>query len=95
VTLGGWQVGAWIVILTLLSEGALLFVAAQTGFIDGPRVLANMAMDSWIPHRFANLSERLVSQNGIMVMGFLLRCWCCIRGATSRSSSSCIRSTSS
>ena len=68
-TLGGWQVGAWIVILTLLSEGALLFVAAQTGFIDGPRVLANMAMDSWIPHRFANLSERLVSQNGIMVMG--------------------------
>ncbi|MGD1147191.1 MAG: APC family permease [Thermoanaerobaculaceae bacterium] len=68
-TLGGWQVGAWIVILTLLSEGALLFVAAQTGFIDGPRVLANMAMDSWVPHRFANLSERLVSQNGVLVMG--------------------------
>jgi len=68
-TLGGWHVGAWLVVLTLLSEGALLFVAAQTGFIDGPRVLANMAMDSWIPHRFANLSERLVSQNGIVVMG--------------------------
>lgn len=68
-TLGGWPVGAWLVIITLLSEGALLFVAAQTGFIDGPRVLANMAMDSWIPHRFANLSERLVSQNGLVVMG--------------------------
>jgi len=67
-TLGGWQVGAWLVIITLLSEGALLFVAAQTGFIDGPRVLANMAMDSWIPHRFANLSERLVSHNGVIVM---------------------------
>ncbi len=68
-TLGGWRVGAWLVIVTLVSEGALLFVAAQTGFIDGPRVLANMAMDSWIPHRFANLSERLVSQNGVLVMG--------------------------
>ncbi len=68
-TLGGWPIGAWLVIVTLLSEGALLFVAAQTGFIDGPRVLANMAMDSWVPHRFANLSERLVSQNGVLVMG--------------------------
>ncbi len=68
-SLGGWPAGQWLVILTLVSEGALLFVAAQTGFIDGPRVLANMAMDSWLPHRFANLSERLVSQNGVLVMG--------------------------
>ena len=29
--------------VTLLSEGALLFVAAQAGFVDGPRVMANMA----------------------------------------------------
>ncbi len=34
-------------------RSALLFVAAQTGFIDGPRVMANMAHDSWLPHRFA------------------------------------------
>ena len=65
---GDWQVGAWLVILTLVSEGALLFVAAQTGFIDGPRVLSNMALDSWVPHRFANLSERLVTQNGVILM---------------------------
>ncbi|HQT93947.1 MAG TPA: amino acid permease, partial [Thermoanaerobaculaceae bacterium] len=62
--LGGWPVGAWLVVITLVSEGALLFVAAQTGFIDGPRVLSNMAMDSWMPHAFANLSERLVTKNG-------------------------------
>jgi len=67
--IGGWQIGLWLVVLTLVSEGALLFVAAQTGFIDGPRVLGNMALDSWLPHRFANLSERLVSQNGVLVMG--------------------------
>src|SRR5262249_46044735 len=35
--------GPTIVAVTLLSEGALLVVAAQAGFIDGPRVLANMA----------------------------------------------------
>lgn len=68
-TLGGLHVGAWLVVLTLISEGALLFVAAQAGFIDGPRVLANMALDSWLPHRFANLSERLVTKHGILLMG--------------------------
>jgi hypothetical protein len=67
--LGGMPVGAWLVVVTLLSEGALLFVAAQTGFIDGPRVLSNMAVDSWVPHRFAQLSDRLVTKHGILIMG--------------------------
>jgi amino acid transporter len=55
--------------LTLVSEAALLLVAAQTGFLDGPRVLANLALDRWLPTRFANLSDRLVTQNGILWMG--------------------------
>ena len=55
--------------VTLFSEAMLLVVAAQAGFIDGPRVLANMAVDSWVPHRFAALSERLTTQNGILLMG--------------------------
>lgn len=55
--------------VTLISEAALLFVAAQTGFLDGPRVMANMAHDSWLPRRFTLLSDRLVSQNGILLMG--------------------------
>ncbi|MCC6574312.1 MAG: APC family permease [Planctomycetes bacterium] len=57
----------WVV--TMLSEGALLVVAAQAGFLDGPRVLANMALDKWVPSRFAALSERLTGQNGILLMG--------------------------
>jgi Amino acid permease len=57
------------VIATLISEAALLFVAAQTGFLDGPRVLANMALDRWVPTKFAALSDRLVTQNGILIMG--------------------------
>ncbi len=67
--LGGVDVGPAIVVITLVSEGALLFVAAQTGFIDGPRTLAVMAVDRWVPSRFAYLSERLVTQNGVLLMG--------------------------
>ncbi len=61
--------GPAFTVVTLVSEGALLVVAAQAGFIDGPRVLANMAMDSWMPRRFASLSERLTTHNGIVLIG--------------------------
>ena len=57
------------VLITLISEAALLFVAAQTGFIDGPRIMANMAIDHWFPKRFAALSDRLVTMNGVLLMG--------------------------
>lgn len=56
------------IIIALLTEATLLFVAAQAGFIDGPRVLANMALDQWIPTRFSVLSDRLVIQNGILIL---------------------------
>jgi hypothetical protein len=64
-----WWGGGTFVIVTLLAEGALLVVAAQAGFLDGPRVLANMAVDNWLPRRFAALSDRLTTQNGILLMG--------------------------
>jgi amino acid transporter len=65
----GWPMGHAIFLITMVSEGALLAVAAQTGFLGGPRVMANMAVDHWLPHRFTNLSERLVMKDGIWVMG--------------------------
>ncbi len=68
-TVAGAPIGRILVIVTLVSEGALLFAAAQTGFIDGPRILSNMAVDSWAPRRFAQLSDRLVTNNGIFLMG--------------------------
>ena len=66
---GGWPAGIFIAAIIIFSEGLLLFVAAQTGFIDGPRVMANMAVDSWFPKKFAALSERLTMRNGVLVMG--------------------------
>jgi len=68
IGLGSWS-GSTFVWITILFEALLLVVAAQAGFIGGPRLLANMAHDSWMPHWFANLSERLATHNGIMLMG--------------------------
>ncbi|HEU4345221.1 MAG TPA: APC family permease [Candidatus Binatia bacterium] len=58
-----------LVVVTLITEAAILLVAAQAGFIDGPRVLSNMALDSWVPHRFSHLSDHLVTRYGIWFMG--------------------------
>ncbi|MGC2520593.1 MAG: APC family permease [Burkholderiales bacterium] len=55
--------------LVLAFEAGLLFVASNTGFLGGPAVLANMAADSWVPHQFRYLSTRLVTINGILLMG--------------------------
>jgi amino acid transporter len=55
--------------LALTSAAALLLIGAQAGFIDGPRVLANMAIDRWMPTRFTALSDRFVTLNGVLVMG--------------------------
>ncbi|MEI8010186.1 MAG: APC family permease [Candidatus Nitrotoga sp.] len=64
---------AWIsdgtLALVLALEAGLLLVAANTGFLGGPAVMANMAADSWVPRQFLHLSSRLVTQNGVIVMG--------------------------
>ncbi len=72
--LSGWHVGGVnaghaAMVVTMLLEAALLFVAANTGYLGGPAVLANMAVDHWLPHRFSQLSDRLVTKNGILLMG--------------------------
>lgn len=69
-----WQIagqsitGPVMLIVQLLAAG-LLFVAANTGFLAGPNVLANMANDRWMPSFFSALSSRLVTKNGIVLMG--------------------------
>jgi hypothetical protein len=65
----GTLFAGWFVPLTLLTEGALLFVAAQAGYVSGPRALASMAVDSWVPRWFRRLSDRLVISNGILLVG--------------------------
>jgi amino acid transporter len=66
---GAWPLGGIIALITIFSEGALLMVGAQAGFIGGPRIMGNMAIDLWFPRRFAALSERLTMQDGVLLMG--------------------------
>jgi amino acid transporter len=67
--LGNSALGKVMLIITLALEAGLLFVAANTGFLGGPSVLANMAVDGWLPNRFRHLSTRLVIQNGVIFFG--------------------------
>jgi amino acid transporter len=63
-----WLGGAILGFILMLQAG-LLFVAGNTGLMCGPHLMANMATDSWIPHQFRYLSSRLVTKNGIFLMG--------------------------
>ena len=67
--------------VTLLLAMALLLVAANTGFLGGPAVLANLAIDRWMPHAFADLSSRLVTKIGILVIGLAAAALYLIAGA--------------
>ena len=77
--LGNSSTGHFFLLLTLLLEAGLLFLAANTGFLAGPSVLANMAIDGWMPNRFRHLSSRLVIQNGLFLFGIFalgILLWC-------------------
>jgi len=77
--LGDSETGRLLLLITLLLEAGLLFVAANTGFLAGPSVLANMAIDGWMPNRFRHLSTRLVIQNGLFLFGIFaiaILLWC-------------------
>ena len=65
----GSELSSTVLFVVLFSEAVLLFVAAQAGFLGGPQILSNMALDRWFPTRFAMLSDRLVSQNGVLLVG--------------------------
>ena len=67
--LGGVELKPFLLPLVLFLEMGLLFVAANTGFITGPVILAKMATDKWMPDSFSSLSSRLVTKNGVMLMG--------------------------
>ncbi len=67
----GYSIGAFCLLILMGSEAGLLIASANTGYIGGPNILATMALDDWIPRPFRYLSARLVTQNGILLMGIL------------------------
>jgi amino acid transporter len=67
----GTNISEEFVTVSMLFAMGLLFVAANTGYIAGPSVLAALAVDRWMPHMFSALSNRLVTKNGVVLMGSL------------------------
>jgi len=69
--LGDSWLGHSILVFVLELEAGLLLVAANAGFLAGPNILANMAVDGWVPNQFRYLSSRLVVQNGTILFGVM------------------------
>jgi amino acid transporter len=60
--------------LYLALQGAtslILIVAANTAFADFPRLSSILAGDRYLPHQLANLGDRLVFQNGIILLAIM------------------------
>jgi len=53
------------------STMAILFLAANTSFADFPRLTSLIARDKYLPRQLANLGDRLVYQNGIIILAVL------------------------
>jgi amino acid transporter len=67
--LGNSWYGYGALVITLLLEAGILLVGANTGFLGGPAVLSNMAVDEWVPSLFSNISNRLIRQNAVLFFG--------------------------
>lgn len=53
------------------STMAILILAANTAYADFPRLSSFIARDSYLPRQLANLGDRLVYQNGIIMLALV------------------------
>jgi len=65
---GTWALGYY---LTQFFTAAILVLAANTSYADFPRLSSILARDRFLPKQFANLGDKLVFNNGILVLGIL------------------------
>jgi amino acid transporter len=54
--------------LAQASTALILILAANTSFADFPRLASILARDRFVPHQLANLGDRLVYANGIVLL---------------------------
>ena len=55
----------------LIATAIILFLAANTAFADFPRLCSFVAKDGYMPRQLMSLGDKLVFQNGIIVLGLL------------------------
>jgi amino acid transporter len=56
-------------LLTQFFTAAVLVLAANTAFADFPRLSFFLARDGFVPRQFGNLGDKLVYNNGILLLG--------------------------
>lgn len=61
----------WFFYAIQFATMAILFLAANTSFADFPRLSSLIARDKYLPRQLASLGDRLVFQNGIVLLAFL------------------------
>lgn len=70
--LGKAQFGLnWMFYVLQFSTAAILFLAANTAFADFPRLTSFIARDKFLPRQLMSIGDRLVFQNGIMLLSGL------------------------
>jgi hypothetical protein len=65
---GGWS---WAYVTTQIFTALILVLAANTSFADFPRLSSILARDGFMPRQLSNLGDKLVFNNGIIVLGVL------------------------
>jgi amino acid transporter len=76
---------SWFYYVVQATTAAILVLAANTSFAGFPRLSSLLARDRFLPRQLANLGDRLVFSNGIVVLAVFsaLLIWA-FRGDTSR-----------
>ncbi|HEY9789137.1 MAG TPA: APC family permease [Candidatus Obscuribacterales bacterium] len=62
---------SWAYIVTQVFTALILVLAANTSFADFPRLSSILARDGFMPRQLSNLGDKLVFNNGIIVLGIL------------------------
>ncbi len=63
---GRW---AFLYIITQISTALILVLAANTSFADFPRLASILSRDRFLPKQLSNLGDKLVFNNGILILG--------------------------
>jgi amino acid transporter len=61
----------WLYLALQAATTLILVLAANTSFADFPRLSSILARDGYLPRQMANLGDRLVYSNGIVVLALL------------------------
>jgi amino acid transporter len=61
----------WAYVLVQVTTALILLLAANTAFADFPRLSSFIARDGFLPRPLANVGDRLVFSNGIVLLGVL------------------------